>query len=343
MNSNESNTQYMEDEISLKELILALWNRKIVIISLTLIFTLIAGFFSVFFMSPVYNVKLNIVISMPEKYQTRYGEYILPISTNNQYIQLLTSNDVLVRTLKDMNLSDTVTVESLRDRISINSSSKDIQTSNSFEIVVSANDPTDSLELAETLYKNYIEFIDVMTKERVVSYFNNNFTVELINLENSLRREEELLKANVDLLTQTEKKLTENSNLEILGQLGSNSNYVVPVDTINPNYIKIETDIITNKQTINSLSNTINMKKQYLTELDIEKQAIAKYYETGKTDKINLNLISIVETNVYMPSLPVAPTSKASPNTILNTAIGTVLGGMLGVFIALFQWYWYKE
>lgn len=53
--------------------------------------------------------------------------------------------------------------------------------------------------------------------------------------------------------------------------------------------------------------------------------------------------MGIVETHVYLPSPPVAPTQKTSPSNALNTAIGLVLGGMLGVFIALFQEYWYKD
>jgi uncharacterized protein involved in exopolysaccharide biosynthesis len=53
--------------------------------------------------------------------------------------------------------------------------------------------------------------------------------------------------------------------------------------------------------------------------------------------------MDIVDINVYRPSVPVAPSHKSSPNTLMNIAIGGVLGGMLGVMIALFKTYWKKE
>jgi len=91
MNENQQNVQYNENEIDLKELFMALWKQKILIISFALIAAILAGIFSMFILSPVYDTKLNIVISMPEKYTTKYGEYKLPITTNDQYINLITS------------------------------------------------------------------------------------------------------------------------------------------------------------------------------------------------------------------------------------------------------------
>lgn len=344
MDSNQTNKKYIEDEIDLKELILAMWKRKIMIISITMVFALLAGLISKFIISPVYDTKLNIIISMPENLNTRYGDYKLPLTTNEQYIQLFTSNDVLVKTLEELNLTDEMKVDNLRSNISIKNSASNAQTSNMFEVKVSANNPESSLELAETLYNNYIKFLDIMIKEQIVNYFYNNFTVEIISLEKSLERENELLKANEELLAQTEKELSVSKlGIEILEQLGEKSNYTVPVDTINPNYIKIETDIINNKQTINSLSTTINMDQKYIAELEVQKQAIENYYETGKANGLSLDLTSAIESNIYMPSLPVVPSNKTSPSTVKNTVIGGVLGGMLGVMIALFQWYWKKE
>ena len=51
--------------------------------------------------------------------------------------------------------------------------------SNTFEVVVYADNPVESLNLAKTLYSNYLDFMDAMTKERAVNYFINLFNVEL--------------------------------------------------------------------------------------------------------------------------------------------------------------------
>ncbi|WP_313345112.1 Wzz/FepE/Etk N-terminal domain-containing protein [Sedimentibacter sp.] len=345
MNENQNNVQCYEDEIDLRELIMALWKRKIMIICFTLIAAILAGMFSMFVLSPVYNTKLNIVISMPEKYITRYGEYALPITTNEQYINLITSNDVLLHTIEKMGYDKgTISIEGLKKRITIGNEAKSGSVQNSFEVTVSANNPEESLKLAQALYSNYLDFLDSMTKERAVNYYYNHFTIELRALENSLNSQKDILKSNEELLAQTPKNISSgNANIEIQSPLNGSSDYILPVDTINPNYIKLENDIIANKQLISSLENTVRMNNQYLEELDREREAIYRYYRTGQAEKLESSVIGVVETNVYLPSPPVAPTQKTSPSNALNIAIGAVLGGMLGVMVALFQEYWFKK
>ncbi|NLJ57921.1 MAG: hypothetical protein GX339_03645, partial [Tissierellia bacterium] len=237
MNEN-NNVHYYEDEIDLRELVMALWKRKKMIIAFTLIAAIIAGAFSMFVLSPVYETRLNIVISMPDLYHTRYGEYKLPITTNEQYINLIKSNDVLLNTIRDMGYSD-VTVDGLGKRININSPDARSNTvQNSFTITVLADKPEESYELANSLFNNYIEFMDVMVKERAISHYINHFNVELMSLQNSLDIEMETLAKNEDLLSQTPKSIDLKSNIEIQTELNGDSDYVVPVDTANPNYIK---------------------------------------------------------------------------------------------------------
>lgn len=80
-----------------------------------------------------------------------------------------------------------------------------------------------------------------------------------------------------------------------------------------------------------------------MDELDDERLAINRYYRTGETEELQSSVMGLVETYIYLPSPPVAPSQKTSPSNALNTVIGAVLGGMLGVMIALFQEYWFKE
>ncbi|WP_326908128.1 Wzz/FepE/Etk N-terminal domain-containing protein [Sedimentibacter sp. MB31-C6] len=344
MNENQNNVQYYEDEIDLRELIMALWKRKKMIISFTLIVAILAGMFSMFVLSPVYNTKLDVVISMPESYHTRYGEYKLPITTNEQYINLFISNDVLLNTIKDMGYEE-VSMESLKKRISIgNMETKAGLVQNSFEISVSADNPEESLELAQTLFDNYLEFMDVMTKERAISYYYNHFIVELNTLEDSLDIAKETLIRNEELLAQTPKLINQGeASLEIQTKLTNESDYVIPVNTVNPNYIKIENDIVGNKQAINGIENSMRMYNQYLDELNKEQEIITEYYESGRAGKLESSTISVVKTSIYLPSPPIAPSQKTSPSNSMNIVIGAVLGGMIGVMVALVKEYWFKN
>ena len=188
MSENKNNIQYYEDEIDLRGLIMALWKRKKMIIAFTLIAAILAASFSMFILSPVYETKLNIVISMPEVYHTRYGEYKLPITTNEQYINLITSNDVLINTIRDMGYdSEEINVDGLDKKITVvKSEAKTNTVQNSFTVTVSADNPEESLKLAQKLYDSYIEFMDVMVKERAINYYLNYFNIELMTLNNNL-------------------------------------------------------------------------------------------------------------------------------------------------------------
>ncbi|MHB8062779.1 MAG: Wzz/FepE/Etk N-terminal domain-containing protein [Ruminiclostridium sp.] len=342
MNENQQNAQYNENEIDLRELFMALWKRKIMIISFALIGAILAGLFSMFMISPVYDTKLNIVISMPETYISKYGEYKLPITTNEQYIDLITSNDVLVNTMKDMGYkAGKITLENLRDRISIGKITSQVDiVQNSFEVTVSADDSKEAKKLAETVFDNYIEFSAVMINERAISFYYDNFSVDLKSKEVLLKSTKEILKKNQEILADTPQTIDQKA---AMSQLPNTQDYVVLENIINPNYTEVEKNIIENKQLINTTEDTMRVDNENLKELDKEKIAVEKYYATGKTTKLQSSLVGVVETSIYLPSPPVEPSRKTSPSNTKNAAIGLVLGGMLGVMIALIREYWLKK
>ncbi len=339
MSSSQNRDDHMDNEIDLKDLLIIIWKRKYTIIGITMVFAILTGIISVFFISPVYETSANIVINMPETYHTRYGDYTLPLSTNDQYFQLLKSNDVLLDTIEDMELEQKITLHQLSNMISMKQADKD---ATSFTYVVSANTSEESFYLAKTLYDNYFEFVDTMLKEQAVNYFYNNFSVELLSSEKSLEKEQQLLKQNQELLAQITKEF-KTANLDVIDYLGKDGNYILPEDTINPNYIKVEADAITNQQNINNLTSSIDITKQYLSQLEQEKENIQSYRENGKTEDNMIDMVNIVDSNIYMPSSLVAPTQKSSPRNMMNIAIGAVLGGMIGVFAVLFRAYWKNE
>lgn len=343
---NENDVNYYENEIDLKEIIIVLWKRKKMIISFTLITAVLTGLFSMFILSPVYKTNLNIVINMPETFHTKYGEYKLPITTNEQYINLITSNDVLINTIKDMGYdSKEINIEKLNKSIEIEKYATNANAvRNTFMVTVSADNPEEALKLAQSLFKSYIEFMDVMTKERVVNHYSEFYDIEIKSLQNAWDVSMVTLKNNEELLVKTPRIIgVVKSNVGIQSQLNGNNDYVVPVDVANPNYIKIENDIVQNKQSIYWIETTMKKYEQYLEELSVEKQAINNYYETGRVEKLISDIIGVVETNVYLPSPPVAPTKKTSPSNALNIVIGAVIGGMLVVMTALVKEYWFKE
>ncbi|HOA19593.1 MAG TPA: Wzz/FepE/Etk N-terminal domain-containing protein [Sedimentibacter sp.] len=342
MNKNEKEVQYYVYQTDLKEIFLVLWKRKKMIISLSLIVGLIVALYSKFVIIPTYETKLNIIISMPETYTTRYGEYELPFFDNSQYLNLIKSNDVIANTIKYMDYDNDVSIEDLRGKVTIlETKAASGVKQNSFEIIVSERTPEESLKLAQNLYKSYLDFIDVMIKEVAINNYYNEFTLQNKNLEKQLNSNKEILKRNEELLNEIPKSLSqEGSSIDIKRSLNESIDYVIPINAINPNYISIESDIIQNKQSINEIENHIRMNNMFLTELEEELQSVKEYYETGKVKKLESNIVSSVTANIYLPSPPVAPTFKSSPSIALNTAIGLSIGLFIGVLITLIKEYW---
>lgn len=346
MESNLNNKMNPENEIDLRDIFLSLWRQKLLIISITLIAAIMAGLFSVFLISPVYHSKLNIIINMPEIYNTKYGDYTLPLTTNDQYINLITSSDILVNTMKDMEYdSKDMTIEGLRDKITISkptTASGNVK-QNSFEVKVAASNPEEARRLAQTLYNNYIEFLDVMIADGAVEYYTNYYNVQLRTLKVELESNQELLKKYEALLADTPLTINQKEAMNSLQGQVNTRDFVILENIINPNYTELELDIIESKQTIYSLENNMNMYQTYLDELDAMQLKIEEYYRTGVFTDLQSNIVSVTKANVYLPSEPVAPSSKTSPNIVKNVIIGSLLGGMASVLIALIKEFWLKK
>ena len=119
--------------------------------------------------------------------------------------------------------------------------------------------------------------------------------------------------------------------------------FIVLENVINPNYTKVENDIIGNKQAINSIENSMRVQNEYLAELDSMRNRLNTYYDTGDFEDLQSNILSVTKSNIYLPSAAVVPSRKTSPSNAKNVILGTLLGGMLGVLAALIKEYWFKK
>lgn len=327
------NKVYDEDEIDLRELIMLLWRNKVLIISFTLIVTILAGVISVFFISPVYETKLNLAINMPEKYSTKYGDYDLPITHNEQYIDLVTNRDVILSTIEDMGYDEeNVTVEELRDRISINNKEKNAS-GNIFMLTVKSSTKEESYELAQALYKNYIRYVDLMINGRAIKNFMNYYQVQLESANKRLDRAHVLIEENEKLLAKTPQLINQNEVLsKYLEEVGE---YIVIENIINPAYEKIESILVDYKEELILVEKEIEDYHRDIEELTSEEVRVKE----GK----ECDLITAVDNHIFLTSQPTMPINKTSPSNSMNIIIGGVLGGMLSVMWVLVVAYWKKE
>ena len=342
MNENQYN-ELNEEEIDLRELFMILWKKKVTIICITLIAAIITGLISVFLITPVYHSRLRIIINMPETYHTKYGDYTLPITSNEQYINLITTNEILLHTIEDMGYDIETNIESIRNRITIEPSDAKANTiQNTFYVKVAADNPTEAQKLAQTLFDNYVEFLDVLTIEGALDYHINRINVSLQSSEVSLISTKEILTKNEALLAQTPQTINQKEAMQEIGDSSSTTDYIILENIINPNYTKIESDIIANKQSINSIENSMRINNEYMAELDELKSKVNSYKESGDYSKLDTDFVKVTKTNIYLPSDPIVPSSKTSPRNSMNVIIGALLGGMVAVFVVLIKEYWFK-
>jgi uncharacterized protein involved in exopolysaccharide biosynthesis len=322
-----------EDEIDLKELIMVLWKGKNLIIIVTLIFAMLSALVTMFLIPPVYEAELDLMVNFPETVSTKYGDYKLLMTTNDQYINLFYANSVINNTILDMGYDiENNSIESFSKRISI---IKDKERPNSFTVKVKSNNPKEALDLVNTLYKNYILLLNTNTKLRSAEQFIETHTTELSKLKDNLNSNEVLLdqyKKQLETMSQT---INQNSLLDTIES--SNINYMVLENIINQNYKKVELDIINTEQTIYSLENKVNVLNQYLNELNQIKDDIIN--NKGLVDEY----LSSINRSIQVSSEPVAPSSKSSPSTTMYTLIAAVIGGMLSVMYVLIRNYWFND
>ena len=204
------------DNFFLRYLIIILWNHKFLILGSTLLFVLGATLISNLLIKPEYKTTFTIVANVPTTYTTKYGEFSSPIKSNSDYINLIKSNEVIEKSIIDMGYnSSEVTMETISDNIFIGETE---QGQNVFPITVTGNDPVKIVELSNTLYDNYMAYIDLMIIDRAVAHFYNDFTVKLYTSKNDLRSNKYLLAEYEKLLENTSEVIDQEALLNVLSE-----------------------------------------------------------------------------------------------------------------------------
>lgn len=341
MDERQYDETFREDEIDLRELFMVIWRKKVTIIAITLIAAILTGLISVFLITPVYHSRLRIIINMPDSYHTKYGDYTLPISSNDQYINLITNNTIIINTIEDMNYNEEISIETIRKRITIEQNEQKANVEqNSYFVNVAADNPAEAKKLAQTLFDNYIRFLDILIVEGALDYYTDIFSIALQSNEVSLASNKEILAKNEELLAATPQTINQK---EVLQELeGSSTDYIILENIINPNYTKLEADVLANKQSINGIENSMRIHNEYLAEISELRDKLISYKESGDFSSFSSDFVSATKTNLYLASEPVEPSKKTSPSNTRNAVIGALLGGMLAVAAVLIKEYWLR-
>lgn len=345
----ENKDRYHEDydEISLRELIEVLLKEKFLIAGVAALVIILAAVYTLGVLKPSFKSEALLTVSLVDSVPTPYGEYNVPFSTIDEYIQVVKNPTVIQRTLKDFN-DEELTREGLINKITVES----IKGTNSFRIKIVNGSPEGAFNLANTHVNNYLNHLELLFRRAAAEEFYNSANTSKASTERALIRNEENMKKAQELLAKTPKAI----NLE--NALISEADYALIYSSkgnvdlsrisgdkiinqeLNPSYLKIMEQITNLELEKNSLENTLLDIERNVADLEEELKALTEYRETYNTVNLKSGVSDAMKNLVTLVNRPEIETQKVAPRNALNLAIGGVLGLMLGVFIAFFKHYW---
>lgn len=343
--NNHSNHQH-DDEISLKELLVALFNYKRLIIGVTVITLVLGGVYAFALAKPVYESSVSGVIKIPETADTKYGVYNYPSTNKMDYLSAATSHSVLKSVIKDLKLD--TTPRALKGKINVTSELE----LNGFYISVKAGSASEAEKIAKSVAKNMVDELALTYKENAIQAFIRDLKVQDDRNLEEMDRNKQVLKSMEEELKTIPKVITLNKLVtsdpvlaaEIAKERGvdlSNlSKEYMLEEIVNENYTLAEQKIIDLKKAINDMEIYINNSRKMQEELKTELAALNLYYETGDESTLNPLILDVIHSKVVINNQANTNDEPVAPRKMLIVAIATVLGLMLGVFSALFKHYW---
>ncbi|MCK8061267.1 MULTISPECIES: Wzz/FepE/Etk N-terminal domain-containing protein [unclassified Fusibacter] len=334
------------DEISLKELIMALWKERRIVIGFTITMFLLAAIYSYFIASPSYETKSVLMIKAPTEEGTRYGTYQFPSRNASDYLQYFYNNDLLEKVIKENELE--TTPESFKNSIVLEQEEE----SNRFSVVVTNEDPAMGQKINQDLINRFIIDQRILYKKNAINSFILNYEISIDNLKNSIDTQESLAKSTKELLDTLEPIYTLQKSLfndpEAAAAYAKNNNLdlstlyqnLMTEEYSNGNYLKIETQHLDIQTTLISLRESLDNKLEFYDELIAERELLAISVGTENEQSILNNRLDVFNDKIFVISEAYLPEKPVGPRKALNMAIGLVLGVMLGVFAGLFKNYW---
>jgi len=344
---SESNNY--EDEISLKELLMTIWNGRKLIAIITIIALLLTSVYTFGVADEQYEATSELIIRTPSAVTTRYGTYTFPSDNINDYIQYIYSNDVIDAVIKQFELD--TTRAALKERITI----KQEKDQNSFQVVVTDTKPETAQAINNYLVDEYMTQIRIAYKKNALNTFLQDYEVNMENIQNNILKQEALIVENQILLDSLkpiytlQKSLFEDPETAAIYadtfnlDLSTLSDNVMVEEYANDNYFKVETQLIDLQTGLISLKEELSNQQMLYADLQSEQTIVAAASPATDKDIILDGKLDVMDSNVSVISYAYVPEGAVSPNKVLNLAIGLILGLLVGIFTVLFKSYWNSD
>ncbi len=337
------------DEISLKELILALIKRWKLIVGVTLAFAVVAGIYLWGIAEPVYESEVGGTIRIPESIETRYGSYMFPSTNQSDYLSYVTSERVIGKWVSE--IQGDLSIGSAKELVSV----KNDADSSQFVFTVKSNSPELAKSRLEALSQVYLDEIRLLYKQNALAYFEKHFTTSVSQLAQEKSTLEEELKNQKSLIDEIDpvislKRLVVSNPVyaaEVAKERQINledlSGEMMYEEVLNPNYQDVEAEIIRISKALGDLEIKSTQYNGYVEEIQNEERVLYEHTFGNGENSLRKSYLNVLEPHILIGNYASLPEAPIAPRKMFTLAIATILGGMLGIFVALFSAYWRSE
>lgn len=228
-------------EISIVEIISVIKSKVLQLMLISLSLGVLTYVYLEYIKKDVYQSEGTVIMNFSNPISTIFGDYTPNSSKISDFLSLLNNQDIGLKTLKDLNLQDSISTEQLNKSLSY---VHDISVeNNSVKIMLSLEDKKANLILLKYI-ENFISLLNSTVGLKALDYFEKELEVTTTKYEirnEELKKEIKQIEELMDLVNRGVPK-SEINSLQKEGVLINLS------DVLNENYLLLEKELIENKR-----------------------------------------------------------------------------------------------
>lgn len=348
MDSKDYKRVEFEDEIHLKDIILALIKHKRLIAFVTCMGVVISIVYTFFIATPKYEAISEVVINAPKTIVTRYGEFEFHTESTDDYAKYALSNEVIVR-LRDQ-LDFQGSIEELKSRIAV----KNDKDSNKYTYTTVGKTPSEAKAINDYLNQLTEKALRLAMKNQALEYFISYYEVKIASLTNDIEHKESVLNEIKSLLGTLEPIYTLQKSIfddpETAAMYADRSDLdfaflsegIIVEEYVNENYFMVQEEATTVQLDLINNRQSLNYMNKLLKDLKNEKTEFDENVHTESEALVLNNKLDVFSDQFYVMSDALEPVNPVEPRKGLNLAIGLSIGLLLGCFVAFMKSYMQK-
>lgn len=343
----EHHLYYDDQEISLKELILAIFKHRKLVVLIALAITALSVAYALFLHTPTYETQSAIMLNQTETYETPYGTYTYP-AMSPEAVSYYIRDEAFLQSVIDRN-GLAFSPEGLAGRIETSMN----KSGDALEITTTSKDSQLAYNMNISILDSLDKQLRVEIKMNALNTFRRQLTNDISILEKKIASKEKIIeglhtiKDSVNKSYVLKKLVTDDLALaakleDVLGT--SIDEGALAEENANENYYLLETKIIEEQVNNLSMKEDLELKQTLLAGISDEMQRI-ETLEAGAADRGEIlnGMLDVFQDKLMVIKKPVIPESPSGTGRLLIVAIGLVLGVMTGLFVGLFKHYWHNS